>query len=104
MTTDKNATVDELKTALAGVKQHMSISLATAVILKKKMVECAHPSAVCMYADQLAEVEDRIAKGLPQSFVTKVLIWSFAFMVCSACVSVGIWLIAQALRLSGIGG
>ena len=103
MTADKNATVDELKTALAGVKS-MSISLATAVLLKKKMVECAHPSAVCMYADQLAEVEDRIAKGLPQSFVTKVLIWSFAFMVCSACVSVGIWLIAQALRLSGIGG
>ena len=103
MTADKNATVDELKTALAGVKS-MSISLATAVILKKKMVESERPSDACVYAAKLAEVEDRIAKGLPQSFVTKVLIWSFAFMVCSACVSVGIWLIAQALRLSGIGG
>ena len=103
MTADKNATVDELKTALAGVKS-MSISLATAVLLKKKMVESEIPSDVCVYAAKLAEVEDRIAKGLPQSLLSSTVGWAFGFMVSCAFASVGIWLIAQALRLSGIGG
>ena len=102
MTADKNATVDELKTALAGVKQHMSISLATAVILKKKMEDSERPSDACVYAGELVTLEDRIAKGFPQSLLTRAVTAAFALMICSAFVSISVWLVVKALRLSGL--
>ena len=103
MSGEKNGNADKaaFDKAIDGAK-HMGITMSTVVLVKAKLEECYDPSVVAAYIEQLTALEDRIAKGLPQSLLSRAIQAAFSLMVCSAFVSISIWLVVKALRLSGL--
>jgi len=103
MSGEKNGNADKAAfgKAINGAK-HMGISMSTVMLIKTKLAECIIPTDAHVYIDQLTALEDRIAKGFPQSLLTRAVTAAFSLMVCSAFVSISIWLVVKALRLSGL--
>ena len=103
MSGEKNGNADKaaFDKAIDGAK-HMGITMSTVVLVKAKLESCIIPTDAHIYIDQLTALEDRIAKGLPQSLLSRAIQAAFALMVCSAFVSISVWLVVKALRLSGL--